>query len=52
MLRALHDVVDKAGTNMSEASRQAVLGLVDNDSVDNGTLSPRIPGMALLSTYF
>ncbi|EGE03653.1 translational activator GCN1 [Trichophyton equinum CBS 127.97] len=35
MLRALHDVVDKAGKNMSEASRQAVLGLVDNDSVDN-----------------
>ncbi|KAK2882392.1 hypothetical protein FQN49_000395 [Arthroderma sp. PD_2] len=35
MLRALHDVVDKAGANMSDASRQAVLGLVDNDSADN-----------------
>ncbi|KAM5453626.1 translational activator of GCN4 [Microsporum canis] len=35
MLRALHDVVDKAGSNMSEASRQAVLGLVDNDSADD-----------------
>lgn len=29
MLRALHEVVNKGGGNMSDASKQAVLGVVD-----------------------
>ncbi|KAL8708395.1 MAG: hypothetical protein Q9220_006685 [cf. Caloplaca sp. 1 TL-2023] len=32
MLRALYEVVSKSGSNMSEASRTAILGLIDNDS--------------------
>jgi hypothetical protein len=35
MLKALYEVVSKAGTNMSEASRTAVLGLIDTDPEDN-----------------
>ncbi|PGH15151.1 hypothetical protein AJ80_05663 [Polytolypa hystricis UAMH7299] len=34
MLRALHEVVSKAGANMNDASRQAILGLIDNDSAE------------------
>jgi hypothetical protein len=34
MMKALHEVVGKAGANMSEASRNAVLGLIDDDSSD------------------
>jgi hypothetical protein len=32
MMKALHEVISKAGANMSEASRNAVLGLIDDDS--------------------
>lgn len=32
MLRALYEVVSKAGTNMSETSRNSVLGLIDSDT--------------------
>lgn len=32
MLRALYEVISKAGSNMSEASRNAILGLIDNDA--------------------
>jgi hypothetical protein len=32
MLRALHEVVSKAGSNMSETSKQSILGLIDDDS--------------------
>jgi len=35
MLKALYEVVSKAGANMSEASRSAVLGLIDTDPEDN-----------------
>jgi hypothetical protein len=35
MLKALYEVVSKAGANMSEASRTAVLGLIDADPEDN-----------------
>ncbi|RDW60906.1 ARM repeat-containing protein [Coleophoma cylindrospora] len=35
MLKALYEVVSKAGANMSEASRNAVLGLIDTDAEDN-----------------
>lgn len=35
MLTALYEVVSKAGANMSEASRTAVLGLIDTDTEDN-----------------
>jgi len=36
MLKALYEVVSKAGANMSEASRNAILGLIDidNDETD------------------
>ncbi|KAL8703325.1 MAG: hypothetical protein Q9201_003489 [Fulgogasparrea decipioides] len=32
MLRALYEVVSKAGSNMSEASRSSILTLIDNDT--------------------
>ena len=32
MLRALYEVVSKAGRNMSEASRSSILGLIDSDA--------------------
>ncbi|KAI4170886.1 MAG: hypothetical protein LQ343_004650 [Gyalolechia ehrenbergii] len=32
MLRALYEVISKSGSNMSEASRSAVLGLIDSDT--------------------
>jgi hypothetical protein len=35
MLKALYEVVSKGGANMSEASRTAVLGLIDTDLDDN-----------------
>ena len=35
MLKALYEVISKAGDNMSEASRSAVLGLIDTDTEDN-----------------
>ncbi|KAK0107053.1 translational activator of GCN4 [Cadophora gregata] len=35
MLKALYEVISKAGANMSEASRGAVLSLIDTDSDDN-----------------
>lgn len=34
MLKALFEVVSKAGANMNEASRNAILGLIDNDTGD------------------
>lgn len=34
MLKALYEVVSKAGANMSETSRNAILGLIDNDTED------------------
>lgn len=34
MLRALLEVVDKAGKNTSDASKQAILDLVDDESSD------------------
>jgi len=35
MLKALYEVISKAGANMSDASRSAVLGLIDTDLEDN-----------------
>ncbi|KZM25341.1 translational activator of GCN4 [Ascochyta rabiei] len=35
MLKALFEVVSKAGKNMSEASRNAILGLIDNELDDS-----------------
>ncbi|EKD13892.1 uncharacterized protein L3040_005495 [Drepanopeziza brunnea f. sp. 'multigermtubi'] len=35
MLKALYEVISKAGANMSEASRGAVLSLIDTDSEDS-----------------
>ena len=31
MLKALYEVVSKAGSNMNEASRTSILGLIDGD---------------------
>lgn len=35
MLKALYEVVSKAGSNMNEVSRNSILGLIDSDSSDN-----------------
>ena len=35
MLKALYEVVSKAGENMSETSRNSILGLIDSDSAEN-----------------
>ncbi|KAH6674409.1 armadillo-type protein [Halenospora varia] len=35
MLKALYEVISKAGANMGDASRTAVLGLIDTDPQDN-----------------
>lgn len=43
MLRALYEVISKSGSNMSETSRTAVLGLIDSDGAGiEGTTSLRI----------
>lgn len=43
MMKALQEVVGKAGANMSEASRTAILGLIDDDSSDqNGEYFNRL----------
>lgn len=34
MMKALQEVVGKAGGNMSEASKNSILGLIDDDSSD------------------
>lgn len=35
MMKALQEVVGKAGSNMSEASKNAILGLIDQDTSDH-----------------
>ncbi|KAK5138011.1 hypothetical protein LTR08_005808 [Meristemomyces frigidus] len=35
MLKALYEVVSKAGGNMSDVSRNSILGLIDSDAGDN-----------------
>lgn len=43
MMKALQEAVSKAGANMSEASRNAILGLIDHDSSDqSGTFSSSV----------
>jgi hypothetical protein len=34
MMKALQEVVGKAGANMSEASKNAILALIDDDASD------------------
>ena len=34
MLKALFEVVSKAGSNMNEASKNSILGLIDTDTGD------------------
>lgn len=44
MMKALQEAVDKAGASMSEASRNAILGLIDHDSSgQSGTFSLQYP---------
>jgi hypothetical protein len=40
MLKALYEVVSKAGKNMSEASRNSILSLIDNDLDDDSNGKP------------
>ncbi|KAG9228586.1 putative translational activator GCN1 [Amylocarpus encephaloides] len=47
MLKALYEVISKAGANMGEASRNAVLGLIDADS-DNNDIAMAITNAKLL----
>lgn len=47
MLKALYEVISKAGANMSDASRSAVLGLIDTDP-DNNDVSMAITNAKLL----
>ena len=47
MLKALYEVVSKAGSTMSEASRNSILGLIDSDT-DNGDDSTTITHARLL----
>lgn len=44
MMKALQEVVGKAGGNMSEASKNSILTLIDDDSSDQNGKS--IPGYA------
>lgn len=43
MLKALYEVVSKAGTNMSEASRNSILGLIDSDTSTADGSNPLLP---------
>ncbi len=44
MLKALYEVVSKAGANMSEASRNSVLALIDVEPADtDGKYSDKLP---------
>ncbi|CAG8952268.1 hypothetical protein HYFRA_00001008 [Hymenoscyphus fraxineus] len=47
MLKALYEVISKAGANMGEASRNAVLGLIDTD-VEDSDVSMAITNAKLL----
>jgi len=50
MFKALHEVVSKAGANMSDTSRQSVLGLIDADNDNNnGRLRPPAYSFASLT---
>lgn len=40
MLQALHEVVSKAGKNMSDASRNAILALIDDESNERDGMTP------------
>lgn len=43
MMKALQEVVGKAGANMSEASKNAILALIDDDASDQtGKLRSKI----------
>lgn len=55
MMKALQEVVGKAGASMSEASRTAVIGLIDDDSSDQTgefDTSRRTPISQFTKTYF
>lgn len=52
MMKALQEVVGKAGGSMSEASKNAILGLIDTDATDqSGKCSPLcVNQFAMLTT--
>jgi hypothetical protein len=51
-LKALFEVVSKAGKNMNEASRNSILGLIDNETDDsNGKHSTCLPLKSKLMIY-
>lgn len=45
MLKALYEVVSKAGSNMNEASRTAILGLIDTDNDDTDGMCSLFPAL-------
>lgn len=49
MLKALFEVVSKAGKNMNEASRNAILGLIDTDADDSDGKHPSLGTSSLIS---
>lgn len=43
MFKALYEVVSKAGSNMNESSRNAILGLIDGDTEEaDGRTKPTL----------
>jgi hypothetical protein len=51
MLRALYEVVRKAGENMGEVSRSSIIGLLENDSGDVDGRHPTQYGFLLHLTF-
>lgn len=43
MMKALQEAVSKAGTTMSEQSRNAILGLIDDDSTSQSGMLMSVP---------
>jgi hypothetical protein len=52
MLKALFEVVSKAGKNMNEASRNSILGLIDVDANEDGKSRNFTRSNAQISDYF
>ncbi|KAL2887943.1 Translational activator GCN1 [Ceratocystis lukuohia] len=48
MLKALYEVISKAGSNMGEAGRTAILGMIDSTEADENNLEMTITNAKLL----
>lgn len=52
MMKALQEVVSKAGANMSEASKNSILALIDDDASDQtGRFYDGLPKVRCISNY-